>query len=94
MKFQFIYFFLLLGITASSQSNKKVVGFLGIYHTSKGYTYKDSVGTDSLTIQQQFQFGELNIPSQLIDNGFLFSEDIDSSISWHPNKILPFNLSN
>ena len=88
MKLPILYIFFLLGIASVAQSNKKVVGFLGIYHTAKGFTYKDSLGIDSITIQQQFQFGELNIPSQLIDNGFLFNEDIDSSISWHPNKIL------
>jgi hypothetical protein len=54
---------------------------------SAGYCYNDSLGNDSILVQSQFKFGELAFSNQSIDNGFDFVPEIDSCVSWHPNRV-------
>lgn len=82
----FVFTFLICR-PAIAQSINKITGPLSVYHITAGYCYKDSTGIDSVTVQSQFRFGELAFPDQAIDNGFGFVPELDSSASWHPNRI-------
>jgi hypothetical protein len=83
----FLVFTILICQLASAQSINKITGPLSVYHVSPGYCYNDSAGTDSILVQSQFKFGELAFSNQSIDNGFGFVPEIDSCVSWRPNRI-------
>lgn len=88
LKIVFFYLAVLINQRLIAQNHKRITGFLGLYHTSAGYTYTDTTGTDSILMQNEFKFGELAFPNQSIDNGFSFQQDIDSCIRWNANKII------
>ena len=66
----------------------KITGPLGIYHINAGYCYADSLGIDSILIQDEFKLGELDMPDQSFDNGFTFDAEIDSCTQWNANRVL------
>jgi hypothetical protein len=77
----------LTGQVLLAQNAGKITGPLGVYHISAGYAYNDSTGTDSVLMQYELKFGELNMPNQAVDNGFDFQSEIDSCIQWNANRV-------
>ena len=85
---KYIFFlFLLLYHFVPAQGVRKITGPLNVYHIAAGYSYSDTLGIDSVPMELEIPFGELEIPNQLIDNGFDFKSQLDSCSSWHPNKV-------
>ncbi|MCW3126673.1 MAG: hypothetical protein JWO03_2331 [Bacteroidetes bacterium] len=71
-----------------AQSANKLTGPLAIYHISSEYTYSDSMGIDSIPMQDEFRFGEMEISNERSDGRFRFKSGVDSCISWHANRVM------
>ncbi len=70
-----------------SAAQGRITGPLGVYHIAAGYSYSDTLGIDSVTMQSEFRFGDLEMPDQSIDNGFGFVPQLDSCRSWNANRV-------
>ena len=83
----FIGLAILLHYQLMAQSVNKLTGPLGVYHMGIGYTYTDTLGIDSVQIEDEFKLGELCMPSQSSDNGYSFLSQVDSCVAWNANCV-------
>jgi hypothetical protein len=84
-----LYFVVAIAIVThlSAQNPNHITGPLGVYHVSTGYTYRDTIGVDSLPLEQVLTFGEMAISDQGDDYGLEFEPDVDTCLQWNANRI-------
>jgi len=82
-----VIFIVLLCEKSQAQTINKITGPLGVYDILRGYCYSDSLGTDSILIQDAFRFGEGGLTNQGFYFGVPFSAEIDSNAVYHFHRL-------
>lgn len=82
----FVFLILIYQLSIAQVTNK-ITGPLGMYDMVAGYSYSDSTGLDSVTMQSVFRFGEPAITNQAIYNGLPFLPELDTCNQWNCNRI-------